>query len=215
MARPLAVIAGAGPGIGRAVARRFAQEGFELALASKDLLHLEHLTKELPRAATFRCDFAEPGAAARLFAQIRAACGDPQVLVYNASQGTPGPASALDGETLARELRASATAALDCAREVLPAMRRAGRGTLLFTGGGLALKPQADLASASAGKAALRNLALCLAAELAPESLHAATVTVCGFVQPGTTFDPELVAERFWRLHIQAPGAFEAEDVVR
>lgn len=215
MARPLAVIAGAGPGIGLAVARRFAQEGFDLALATKDPRHLERLTADLPLAATFLCDFAEPGAAATLFAQIRANRGDPQVLVYNASESTAGPASALDGEVLAKELRVNATAALDCALEVLPAMRGAGRGTLLFTGGGLALKPQAELASASIGKAALRNLALCLAAELAPEGLHAATVTVCGFVQPGTAFDPDLVAERFWRLHLQAPGAFEAEEVIR
>jgi NAD(P)-dependent dehydrogenase (short-subunit alcohol dehydrogenase family) len=90
-------------------------------------------------------------------------------------------------------------------------MRRAGRGTLLFTGGGLALGPKPGLAAASLGKAALRSLALSLAGELAPEGIHAATVTVCGFVQPGTPLSPDRVAQAFWELHAQERDHWENE----
>ena len=94
-------------------------------------------------------------------------------------------------------------------------MRRAGQGTLLFTGGGLALKPQADLASGSMGKAALRQLALCLAEELAPEGLHAALVTVAGFVQRDTPFNPDLIADCFWELHREPRESWRSEVVLR
>jgi NAD(P)-dependent dehydrogenase (short-subunit alcohol dehydrogenase family) len=93
-------------------------------------------------------------------------------------------------------------------------MRRRGRGTLLFTGGGLALGPKPGLAAAAMGKAALRSLALSLAAELAPEGIHAATVTIRGFVQPGTPLSPGTVAEVFWELHRQDPAHWEAERTV-
>ena len=72
-------------------------------------------------------------------------------------------------------------------------------------------KPKPGLASACLGKAALRSLALSLAAELAPEGIHAATVTVCGFVQPGSPLAPEHVAEAFWELHGQEKTAWESE----
>jgi len=105
-------------------------------------------------------------------------------------------------------------AALAGARWALPSMRAAGEGTLLFTGGGIGLKPQAGLASASLGKAALRSLALSFAEELEPEGIHAAIVTVRGFVQAGTALSPEAVAECFWELHAQPPGSWDKERVL-
>jgi NAD(P)-dependent dehydrogenase (short-subunit alcohol dehydrogenase family) len=148
-------------------------------------------------------------------AAIEAWGGAPEALVYNASAGTPGPAAELDPAQLQADLRVNVGSALAAARWALPAMRQAGRGTLLFTGGGLALRPQAGLASASLGKAALRSLALSLAQELEPEGIHAATVTVCGFVQPGTPFAPELIAQEFWELHLQKRECWENERILR
>jgi NAD(P)-dependent dehydrogenase (short-subunit alcohol dehydrogenase family) len=93
-------------------------------------------------------------------------------------------------------------------------MRRAGRGTLLFTGGGLALQPKPGMASACLGKAALRSLALSLGAELAPEGIHAGTVTVAGFVQAGTALDAERVAQAFWDFHCQPRKDWTFESVI-
>jgi NAD(P)-dependent dehydrogenase (short-subunit alcohol dehydrogenase family) len=82
-------------------------------------------------------------------------------------------------------------------------MQAAGRGSLLFTGGGLALAPKPGLAAAALGKAALRSLALSLGEELAPLGIHAATVTIRGYVQPGTPLAPDLIAQVFWEMHLQ------------
>ena len=112
------------------------------------------------------------------------------------------------------DFRVSAGLALAAAQWALPAMRAQGRGSLLFTGGGLALEPKPGLASASLGKAALRSLALSLGEELAPAGIHAATLTICGFVQPGAALSPDRVAEALWELHAQPPGAWEKEQVL-
>jgi NAD(P)-dependent dehydrogenase (short-subunit alcohol dehydrogenase family) len=215
MALPLAVILGVGPLIGLAVARRFALAGFRMVLVGLDDAFLQEQTARLPEASGIVCDLGEPDTVAELFQRIQAEQGDAQVLIYHASAGARGTASSLDPQTLQRDLRVNAIAPLEAVRAVLPAMRRAGQGTILFTGGGLALKPQAEMVSASMGKAALRQLALCLAEELAPEGIHAATVTVAGFVQSDTTFNPDLVAAAFWDLHCEPREAWRSEVTLR
>ena len=166
MVCPLAVILGAGPGIGLAVARRFAREGFKLALVSRPTDPLPAfqaaLEAEGARALVLGADLAEASALETALGEIQAWAGQPTVLIYNASAGSPGPAASLDPAGLLRDLQVNAVAPLTAAQWALPAMRQAGQGTLLFTGGGLALQPKPGLASACLGKAALRSLALSL-----------------------------------------------------
>ncbi len=215
MFSPLAVILGVGPLLGLSVAQRFARGGFRTVLVGLDGSFLDAQTALLRGSQGIVCDLGEPGGVAPLFQRIRAEQGDAQVLLYNASSGTRGSASGLDPEALRHDLRVNALAPLEAVREVLPAMRRAGQGTLLFTGGGLALNPQADMTSGSMGKAALRQLALCLAEELAPDGLHVATVTVAGYIQRDAPFNPDRIAECFWELHSEPREAWRSEVVLR
>jgi NAD(P)-dependent dehydrogenase (short-subunit alcohol dehydrogenase family) len=113
------------------------------------------------------------------------------------------------------DLQVSVGGALAAVQAVLPAMRARGRGTLLLTGGGFAFEPMPPMASLGAGKAALRNLAFSLHADLAPAGIHAGTVTICGTVKPGTAFDPDRIADSFWALHAQPAGSFEREVMVK
>lgn len=204
-------VIGFGPGLGAAIARRFAAGGHEvLGLARDPARHAALATPGVTLAA------ADAGAPESLAAAL---AGGVDVLVYNAYRATiamPGP-SALDPAELARDFAVNVTGALAAVRAVLPGMRHAGRGTILMTGGGLALNPLNWLPAASlaVGKAGLRSLALTLHAELAPEGIHAATVTVDGAVAPGTAFDPDRVAEAFWQLHQDPAGAFRAELIFR
>jgi short-subunit dehydrogenase len=94
-------------------------------------------------------------------------------------------------------------------------MQQRGRGSILVTGGGLALDPWPRMCSLAVGKAGVRSLALSLHKELAPQGIHAATVTIAGIVEKGTRFDPDAIANVFWELHGQAKGSFEAERVLR
>lgn len=220
MSHPLALVIGAGPGIGLATGRRFARGGFNVGLVARDSGCLEAFEGALaeagaPSARALAADVRDGAALTQALENLQdGSLGEPHVLVYNASFGHPTSPSRLGPEELEEAFRANVLAALQSARSVLPAMRAAGRGTILFTGGGLALIPKAREASLSMGKAALRSLALCLAEELEPEGIHVATLTVRGFVQVGTPFNPELVAERFWELHGEPREAWHREAVL-
>jgi NAD(P)-dependent dehydrogenase (short-subunit alcohol dehydrogenase family) len=221
MSHPLALVIGAGPGIGLATGRRFAREGFNVGLVAREGGCLEAFEGALaeagaPSARTLAADVRDAEALQQALERLQDGnLGEPRVLVYNASFGHATPPSRLGPEELEEAFRANVLAALQSARGVLPALRAAGRGTILFTGGGLALSPKAREASLSIGKAALRSLALCLAEELEPEGIHVATLTVQGFVQAGTPFGPDLVAEQFWELHSEPQGAWRREAILR
>lgn len=70
-----------------------------------------------------------------------------------------------------------------------------------------------DLVRLSLGKVGVRALTTMLAEQYGSLGIHVATVTVCGTVAPGTEFDPDRVAEHYWRLHRQGPDEWEQEVV--
>jgi short-subunit dehydrogenase len=210
-------IVGAGPGISQSVAKRFANEGFQVALIARNTEKLEGLKTELiEQGVTARAYSANAGDAKALTAsleRVTAELGAPNVLVYNAMSSSAGGAASLDPAQLEADFRVNVSGALVAVRAVLPAMGAAGRGTVLFTGGGLALQPAPQYASLAVGKAGLRSLAFSLAQELEPQGVHVATVTVAGFVKPGSAFDPDKIAVHYWRLHTQPRGAWQTEHV--
>lgn len=216
---PLIAIAGMGPGVSAAVARRFGREGFAVAGLARRAAALQAQMDALMgagiRAQGFAADAADPASLAAAIGHVEAAQGPIDVLVYNAAGARPKPLSALTAEELAADLSVSVVGALAAAQAVLPGMRARGRGTLLFTGGGFAFEPLPQMASLGVGKAAVRNLAFSLFADLKDVGIHAATVTICGLVRPGTAFDPDVIAESYWRLHTQPAGAFEREATIR
>jgi len=217
--RSACLIVGAGPGIGQSVAQAFAREGYDIALASRHPDKLSEFQRELGKTGAasraYRADAADESSLHQLFADVRRDLGDPEVLVYNPAAHGVGKPTALNGEQLAADFRVNVTGALICAQEAAGAMKERGHGTILLTGGGFAHEPAANYASLSLGKAALRNLTYSLAQELGAYGIHVATVTVYGFVQSGTHYDPARIAEAFLRLHKQAPGHFQTELVFK
>ena len=204
-----AVVVGIGPGLGGAIARRFAREGYAVTGLARD----PGRAGSMPDVTLLQADAAYPDQ----LTEAIGAGGAVEVLVYNAYRATmaQGGPSNLAPEVLVEDFRVNVAGALAAARAVLPDMLAAGRGTILLTGGGLALDPTGWLPAASLGvsKAGLRNLALTLHAELAPRGVHVGTVTVAGQIQIGTAFDPNHIADAFWALHADLPGAFRAEVV--
>lgn len=215
----LCIVAGVGPGMGLAIARRFARAGFAVALIARDPVALTRYADDIHaigvKAEGFPADLSDLAQITSAFAAIRSSLGDPEVMVHNASVWREAATMALPPETFARDLTLSATSALACAQEVYPAMKAAGRGSMLFTGGGLALRPEfgKGVASLTAGKSALRGLVHAMAGELAPEGVHVATVTIAGTVAPGGPFDPDLIAEHFLALHEEPDTAWTVERV--
>jgi NAD(P)-dependent dehydrogenase (short-subunit alcohol dehydrogenase family) len=217
--KPTCVIVGAGKGIGLSVALAFAREGYDIALASRSVDKLRVLQPAIEKAgALSRCyavDAGDEASIRALFAGVRKDFGDPEVLVFNPAAHGLGKPMALTTDKLDADFRINVIGALLCAQEVAPAMKTKNRGTILFTGGGFAVEPAANYASLSLSKAALRNLTFSLAQELGTFGIHVATVTVYGFVQSGTHFDPARIADAYLKLHKQSPGNFQMEVVFK
>jgi short-subunit dehydrogenase len=215
---PVCAIVGMGRGVSLGAAKQFASAGYAIAMVARDPKLLHDLESELnasgAAARGIAADAADEIALRRAFAAIRD-FGTVEVLVYNASASHAALPGALTTADALADFRVNVLGALISAQEVIPAMRAARRGTILFTGGGLALQPSAQLASLSVGKAAIRSLALAFAEELEPAGIHVATITICGFVEPGARFDPQLIGEKFLEIHRQPAGEWQRELVYR
>ena len=211
--RPLAIIAGAGPGIGLSVARAFHSQGFAVALLARRREALEALASDLPASSIWPVDLHDPAGFKSVVAAVIEAHGVPDVLHYNAAAWHEADPLMLEPSVFTAGLALCATGALAAVQAVVPAMAGRGHGSLLFTGGGLAIYPEygADVLSLTAGKAALRAMVLALAPKLAALGLHAATVTVAGTVEADTPFDPDLIAGAFVALHRQPRAEWEHE----
>lgn len=121
--------------------------------------------------------------------------------------------SELGASQLAADFQVNVVGALVSAQCVIDDMKAAARGTILFTGGGLALEPEPSFSSLAVGKAGNRSLAFSLHKELGPFHIHVAMVTICGYVHEGTRFSPGSIPEVFLQLHRQPEEKWDREYV--
>lgn len=204
---PVALIIGVGPGLSAALAQRFAAGGYTIAGFARRPEKSAALAAEMAeqgRTLDLRAvdagDFAALGAAIRA---VEAELGPVEVLIYNAFSASPAVPSQIPVDGLMADLRVNVGGALAAVQAALPAMQARGKGTLLLTGGGLALDPTPWLPAAALGigKAGIRNLAQSLHKEMEGTPIRVGTVTITGQILPGTPLAPEAIAERFWELH--------------
>lgn len=209
------MVVGAGPGIGAAMARRFAKAGLPVCLIARSPATLEEVARTLePYGTPTLCLPANSADETSLRAALDAAVtrfGVPQLVVYNAAiirRDMPGELSATEH---AAAWAVNVVGAITTATHFAPAMARHAGGSVLLTGG--MPEPDPQYTSLSLGKAALRALASLLAEHYEASGVHVATVTVAGAVAPGTAFDPDDIAENYWRLHTQRPAEWQTEVV--
>jgi NAD(P)-dependent dehydrogenase (short-subunit alcohol dehydrogenase family) len=206
------LLIGAGPGVGAGVVRRFGREGFRSTLISRGDTEV---ASEL-RSAGLEIDAIEANIEdldgyRKTLEQIFSAGGAPGVVVYNAALPDPGQILDTTVERLRTAHDVDVIGAVIAAQVAVPVLKAAGGGTLLVTSGGFADHPVPALASLSMGKAALRSAQTLVAASVAEDGIHAATVTIAGAVKPGTDFDPDKIAELFWTAHTDSKDAWQTE----
>jgi NAD(P)-dependent dehydrogenase (short-subunit alcohol dehydrogenase family) len=225
MGKPLAIVVGAGAGLGIALIRRFARGrmavGFMARRAGAIADYQAALDAEGLETKGFVADAGDPQAVSRVIAELREQYGDAEALVYNAAVIEPdrfvtpsGIAEArystapgwrargepVDVDGLMASFRTNVAGALHAVQQVAPGMIARGRGTILLTGGVLAFGPWIEWGSVSLGKAALRSLGHSLFKELTPLGVQVATVAIHGTMAKGTPYDHDLVADAYWRL---------------
>jgi short-subunit dehydrogenase len=208
------LLIGAGPGLGMAIARRFAVGGYRVTLVARSGDRLQELAASLSDTATevdtIEADAGDPEGLRDELAELYKADGSPGVIVYNAVMGAPDQLLSASVEHLQTAYAVDVIGAIVTAQVAAPAMKAAGFGTMIVTGGGFADHPIPALATISLGKAALRSAATMLSADLAPDGIRVATLTIAGQIAAGTPFDPTRIADRYWDV-VQADGPWQPE----
>jgi NAD(P)-dependent dehydrogenase (short-subunit alcohol dehydrogenase family) len=223
----VAAVLGVGPGLGAAVARRFASEGFAVGLMARGEESLAAAREEVEgsggTALAVAADATDAASVASAFDRVREELGEPEVFVYNAGAFQMGGILELSPERFDDCFRANCSGAFYGAQRVLPAMVERGHGTIILTGATAALRGSARFAALATGKFGLRALAQSMAREFGPRGIHVAHVIIDGQIntpslretQPdreeSTTLSPESIAETYWQLHAQDPTTWTLE----
>jgi NAD(P)-dependent dehydrogenase (short-subunit alcohol dehydrogenase family) len=219
-----AVIVGAGSGLSASLARLFAHNGMKVALAARSTADLAALAQETG-AALFTCDAARREDVDKLFADVEAAIGAADVVVYNASYRTRGPLIELDPAEVEQALRVTAFGAFLVAQAAAKRMLAKSHGAILFTGASASVKGYALSAPFAMGKFALRGLAQSMARELAPLGIHVAHFVIDGGIRsarrvmpadkPDSLLDPDAIAQTYLHVLRQPRSAWTWEVELR
>ena len=208
------LLVGAGLGLGMALARRFADGGYQVTLLARNTDGLRDLADSLAdtgaRIHSVAADASDPEALRARLAELYNSQDAPGLIVYNAVVGAPDTLLDSSVEHLQTAYAVDVIGAIVVTQVAAPAMRAAGSGTIIVTGGGFADHPIPALATVSLGKAALRSAATMLGADLEPDGIRVATLTIAGQIVAGSAFDPENIAKWYWDVvHSDRPWQHE------
>jgi NAD(P)-dependent dehydrogenase (short-subunit alcohol dehydrogenase family) len=223
----VAAVLGIGPALGASIARRFAREGYSVALMARRTEELDPVEKSIAqaggRALAVPADATDAESVSRGFQTIREQLGAPEVFVYNAGAFEAGGILEVSPEKFERSWRANCLGAFLGAREALPAMVERGRGSVLLTGATGSLRGSARFSCLAVGKFGLRALAQSMAREFGPQGIHVAHIIIDGQIdtprlhkmQPDrekrSLLSPDAIADQYWNLHAQHPTTWTLE----
>ncbi|HXZ18207.1 MAG TPA: SDR family NAD(P)-dependent oxidoreductase [Roseiarcus sp.] len=180
---PVCAIVGIGPGNGEAFARRFAADGYALALMARRSELTSKLAGELPLAKAYPCDVGDAASVASAFERTRAELGDVDVLIFNAGSGAWGTVEEVTPADFERAWRINALGLFLASREVIPGMRAKGKGAIVVVGATASRRGVAGTAAFAPAKMAQKGLAESMARHLGPAGIHVALIVVDGVVR--------------------------------
>lgn len=224
MADSIAVIVGAGPGLGAALVHRCAGEGMTVVAAARNAEDRTELQDgaSAGRVHLHNCDVTSADDVARLFGFVDT-LGTPELMVFNAGAFRRASVLQTDPAEFERCWRVGCLGGLLTAQAAGQRMTAAGRGTILFTGATASLRGGAGFSSLASPKFALRALAQSLAREIGPEGVHVAHVIIDGQIRsegreellrergPDSLLEPKEIAGNYLALHHQHPSAWTFE----
>lgn len=180
--KKVCVVVGVGPGNGAALGRRFAKEGYAVALLARTTETSGPLATSLVDARAYSCDVTEAASVARTFEAIECEIGPVHTLVYNAGSGIWGTIEDIDPAGLDGAFRVNALGLLLAAKKVIPQMKNQGGGNIVVIGATSSRRGVARTAAFAPAKAAQRSLAESMARHLWPQNIHVSLIIVDGVV---------------------------------
>jgi len=226
----VATVIGVGPGLGAALARRFAAD-YAVALVARNAEKLLELAREISAAGgtslVVPADVSKEQEIIGAFERIRRDLGDTDVLLYNAAMRPHGTLMDTKPSTFENTWRVSSFGAFLAAQQVVPAMLQKQRGVILFTGATAGVKPFATSAAFGPAKFAMHGLSQVMARDLGPKGIHVAWINVDGAIDMPAIHErfpqlkeqdmlkPSAIAETYWHLAHQDPSAWTLDIDVR
>jgi NADP-dependent 3-hydroxy acid dehydrogenase YdfG len=211
---PVIAIVGAGPGLGLSIGKVFGAQGFTVALIARDAAKLDSLVAELARsgvtAAAFTADVTDRPSLASALKQAQQRFGQIDVLEYSPATRDVEMAGPLEAtpENTQGQVEYYLYGAMTAAGQVLPAMREAGAGTLLFTTGGGSVNPDPAMGNINAAAAALRNWVLNVHQALDGSGVYAAHVAISAWIGSGAPeAEADAIAATYWDLYTKRDRA--------
>jgi len=224
-------------GIGGAIAQKFAKEGFFVVLTTRTAANASALGQAIEAqggdSMIVEMDLVSQASIAQAFATIRAAVGDPHVVVYNAGylEGRDLPPDKELLEHIPVEMfettqHIASRGPFLVAKEVLPAMRKRGEGSFLITNNSSSLRGRKRMTGQSLyyPRTMMRTLAQVLTEEYSEHGVHVANVVIDGLIDsPGTralpraqknpeiVMNPVKIADAFYYLHTQDKSCWTHE----
>jgi short-subunit dehydrogenase len=224
MSRSIAVF-GAGPGLGQAVARRYAQEGYAVTLVGRRPEPLHRLARDLASAGAtahvITADLSDTAATPRLAGQVRAKAGDLDAFYYAPTPDTGfASAASLTPQHAQGFMPLIFYTMLALVQEFLPHMLEQGDGAILTAQGGSTVQGLPDMSGPSPAQAAQRNYLQALHAEVAGKGVYVGMLYIGAAIRDSAfhaemeearaagapvwempTVDPEHLAGLLWTMH--------------
>ena len=222
MSKSIAVF-GAGPGLGQAVAHRYAREGYDVVLVARRREPLQRLATDLASGGrtvhVISADLSDSGAVLALAEQVRSQVGHLDTLYYAPTpDGDFVPAADLTAQRARDYLPLALYTLLDLVEQFLPDMLQQGDGAILTAQGASTLRGQPNMSGPGPAQAAQRNYLQSLHAEVARKGVyvgmlyigaviersafHTWTTTPSGAARNwGPTVSPDHLADLLWNMH--------------
>ena len=224
MTKPVCAVVGIGPQNGASFARRFASEGYAVALLSRKTEYSSNLAVEIESAKAYACDVTDPLAIETAFAAVCADMGKIDVLVYNVGSGVWGNIEELSAHDFEQSWRINTMGAFLVSKEVIPSMKEKNAGTIIFVGATASLRGKPFTTAFAPAKASQRSLAQAMARHLWPSGIHVALIIIDGGVkslasganvEAPETLNPDDIATTAYFLSQQPRSAWSFEVDVR
>ncbi|MCB1895458.1 MAG: SDR family NAD(P)-dependent oxidoreductase [Zoogloeaceae bacterium] len=224
----LAIVVGAGPGLGASLARRFARASMNVVMACRHPSRIDTLAAEFSgighSVCTRECDACDESSVQALFEWSDERFGAPDIVVYNAGAFVQRPLLETSAGEFEHCWRVGCLGGFLVGREAARSMlqREDRGGAILFTGATASLRGGAGFHNLAVGKFGLRALAQSMARELGPQGIHVAHIVIDGRIRApavveqgskdgGRLLDPDELAEAYYQLAMQPKSAWTQE----
>jgi len=220
--KEVALIVGAGEGLSASLARLCADQGMDVAVASRNPDKLKDLCADTG-ASAYACDVIDEDSVDAMYDAVVAEKGVPDLVVYNPSARARGPITELDRAAVRNAVLITCYGGFVVAQKAAELMLNRGSGTILFTGASASVKGYPNSSSFAIGKFGLRGLAQSMARELHPQNIHIGHFVIDGGIEKKSgderaaargddgMLDPDAIAESYLQFHRQHRSAWAWE----